>query len=128
MNLFATLKNIFGKPEASEEDLIAEVNAAVEGNKKVEKLSQTIGDLNAKMNKLEEAVGGIKGVDQDALVAKVTESLNAKVSDEIKTFKTEALEEVNAIKAAVGTSIEKGIFVPEGGGSKGKPTFRTAQI
>lgn len=128
MNLFATLKNIFGKPEASEEDLIAEVNAAVEGNKKVEKLSQTIGDLNAKMNKLEEAVGMISGVDQDALVAKVTESLNAKVSDEIKTFKTEALGEVNAIKAAASTAIEKGVFVPEGTESNDKPKFRKAQI
>lgn len=124
MNLLATLKNIFGKPEASEEDLIAEVNAAVEGNKKVDSLSNSIGELSAKLSNLEAKVGSLGTLDQESMVSKVSEALSTKVSDELNAFKSEAMAEVNSIKSAVSTSLDKGLFIPEHQGSTGQPQFR----
>ena len=94
MNLLATLKNIFGKPEASEEDLI------------------------------EAKVGSLGTLDQESMVSKVSEALSTKVSDELNAFKSEAMAEVNSIKSAVSTSLDKGLFIPEPQGSTGQPQFR----
>jgi hypothetical protein len=130
INLLATLRTMFGKPEATEEDIIADVNAAIEGNKRVDGLSESIGNLTTQLTALEDKFSAVKTVDEGALIEKISAGLLTKFGGEITSLKEDltkdVAEELNKIKLATTNSVQHGIFIPEG--ANNQPNFRTVKV